>query len=70
MRATGWVRRISGVGLTLSPGLTGVCGYAQRGGGDALGDGPWVYTTYERGTRIQAVETGRGSRSVPTATCT
>jgi glucose/arabinose dehydrogenase len=33
---------------------------AQRGGGDTLGDGPWVYTTSERGTRIEVSVVTRG----------
>jgi len=35
-------------------------GYAQRGGGDTLGDGPWVYETYERGTRIEVSVVTKG----------
>lgn len=33
---------------------------AQRGGGDTLGDGPWTFETYERGTRIQVSVVTKG----------
>jgi glucose/arabinose dehydrogenase len=33
---------------------------AQRGGTDTLGEGPWVYETYERGTRIRVSVVTRG----------
>jgi aldose sugar dehydrogenase len=33
---------------------------AQRGGGDTLGDGPWTFETYQRGTRIQVSVVTKG----------
>lgn len=40
--------------LLIVSGLVGAAPlYAQGGGGDTLGDGPWTFETYERGTRIQ-----------------
>jgi glucose/arabinose dehydrogenase len=57
--ATGVSFRARPVGLALPVGsalllllLCGVGGYGQRGG-TALGDGPWVFDTAERGTRIR-----------------
>ena len=50
----------AGILVVLSLVLSAFPAYAQRGGGDTLGEGPWFYDTFERGTRIQVSVVTKG----------